>query len=111
MLTKICGGNQHLYIKDIFGEQWDDYQLRSIGLGGNKQLYLILKEYGIEKSSLCNTIDYSCIQWYKVKHQAKMDNVECNEMKPPVTWGESVSQTQIKLKNVLDIGTGKLMQQ
>lgn len=29
------GGNQYSYVKDVFGEMWDDYQLRSICFGGN----------------------------------------------------------------------------
>lgn len=36
------------YIKSIFNEQWDDYQLRSVGLGGNKQVFEIMREYGLE---------------------------------------------------------------
>lgn len=33
------GGNQYSYIKDIYKEQWDDYQLRSVCLGGNQPLF------------------------------------------------------------------------
>jgi recombinational DNA repair protein (RecF pathway) len=34
-------------IKAIAGEQWDDYQLKSIQVGGNESLFKILKEYQI----------------------------------------------------------------
>ena len=33
------GGNQYSYIKDVYGEQWDDYQLRSVCFGGNQALF------------------------------------------------------------------------
>jgi len=39
------GGNQYCYIKDIFGEQWDDYQLLALAHGGNKPLFDFLQEY------------------------------------------------------------------
>jgi hypothetical protein len=41
------GGNQFCYVKNIFGELWDDYQLRSIALGGNEKYIQLLREYGI----------------------------------------------------------------
>ena len=33
------GGNQYSYIMDVYNEQWDDYQLRSVCLGGNQPLF------------------------------------------------------------------------
>ena len=35
------------YVKSIFDELWDEYQLRSIdqGVGGNKKWYDLAKEY------------------------------------------------------------------
>ena len=35
------------YVKDVFGELWDDYQLKSVQLGGNERFFEILKEFGI----------------------------------------------------------------
>jgi len=37
-----------VYVKDVHGEQWDDYQLRSLTLGGNKKFFEVLKEYKVE---------------------------------------------------------------
>jgi hypothetical protein len=38
------------YVKDIFLEQWDDYQLASISFefGGNKVFFEFIKEYNIQ---------------------------------------------------------------
>lgn len=33
------GGNQYSYVKEVYKEQWDDYQLRSVCLGGNQPLF------------------------------------------------------------------------
>ena len=59
------GGNQHCYIKDIFGEQWDDYQLKSLAYGGNQNLFNVLKEYGIENGSLCANYSTPALKWYR----------------------------------------------
>lgn len=41
------GGRAKSQLKDVFGEQWDDYQLEAIapGVGGNKAFYSYLQEY------------------------------------------------------------------
>ena len=39
---------QHCYVKEVFKEQWDDYQLKSLTHGGNLNLFNILKEYNME---------------------------------------------------------------
>ena len=44
--------NHTHYIKDVFTEQWDDYMLRSVTFGGNKEFFEILKEYGIDNYSI-----------------------------------------------------------
>jgi len=77
------GGNSFSYVKDVYGELWDDYQLRSVSFGGNQQLFSILKEYGVENEPLGNKYRHACVQWYKRKHIAEMDGVEFIESKPP----------------------------
>ena len=39
-------------VKDIYNEQWDDYQLKSLALGGNFNLFMIMKEYGIDNAPI-----------------------------------------------------------
>lgn len=67
-LLKTVGGNHHVYIKDIFKEHWDDYQLNSMTKGGNKSLFKIMKEYGVQHDSLANTYNEPCIIWYRNMH-------------------------------------------
>jgi len=35
-------------VKDVYGEHWDDYQLKSICLGGNEPLFELMREYQLE---------------------------------------------------------------
>ena len=46
------GGNQYSYVKNVFEEHWDDYQLRSVAFGGNQALFQLMKEYQIENHPL-----------------------------------------------------------
>ena len=41
------GSQSRTMVKNILNDHWDDYQLRSIAIGGNKPLFEILKEYEI----------------------------------------------------------------
>ena len=38
-------GMHECYIKQIFSESWDTFQLRSVEVGGNKRLFDFLAEY------------------------------------------------------------------
>ena len=37
-----------VYVKDRY-EHWDDFQIKSAVIGGNKKLFSLLKEYEIDK--------------------------------------------------------------
>lgn len=41
------GAQSKSYVKNVFNEQWDDYQLRSLQIGGNKALFELLKEFSL----------------------------------------------------------------
>ena len=66
---------RNCYIKDVFAEQWDDYQLKSIAFGGNQNLFPILKEYDLLHQSIATTYKDPAIIWYRKQHIAKMDCV------------------------------------
>ena len=85
---KSRGGNFNSYIKDIYKEHWDDYQLRSICLGGNKALFDLMKDYKIESQPLATKYKHACIQWYKKRHLALMDGSHFDSPMPPKDWDE-----------------------
>lgn len=47
-------GFRNTYPKLVVGEHWDDFQLMSVakGFGGNKPLFNLFKEFGIENESI-----------------------------------------------------------
>ena len=91
------GGNQRNYIKDVFNEQWDDYQIRSVAFGGNQPLFQIMKEYQVDNTPLDTKYRHACVNWYEKRHISQMDgfefDLEANPM-PPKNWDERIQQTQ-----------------
>lgn len=79
-------------MKAIAGEQWDEYQLRCIAIGGNPELYRICTEYKIEKLSLREKTEHDAVKWYRKYHQAKCDSLFFNKSKPAKNFEERMGQ-------------------
>lgn len=79
-------------------EQWDDYQIRSICIGGNKPFFQLLKEYGIENESPNVKYGHPGVRWYKKVHASKLDGSNQEIPKPPKDWNERKSLTIEQLK-------------
>lgn len=101
-ILKKVGGNQHCYIKDIFGEHWDDYQLLSMSKGGNKSVFKIMKEYNIHNESLADVYYDNCLVWYRAMHQARMDKVPFNQPKPGKDIREQLQQKQDEIVELMN---------
>lgn len=87
--VKIFGGNSNVYVKDVLNEHWDDYQLKSLCLGGNEPLFELLREYQLEnESDISKKYKSAAAQWYKRKHLADMDDIAFDQAKPPKDWNE-----------------------
>lgn len=84
------GGQSQNYIKNVYKDHWDDYQLRSIQIGGNKPLFDLFKEYQLENEELVVKYKSACVKWYKQSHVSKMDGVPFEVAKPAKDWNERV---------------------
>ena len=60
--------------KDVLREHWDDYQLRSVAIGGNKKFYEHLLEYEIERFDVATKYIHEAVVWYSGHHVAMMDD-------------------------------------
>jgi phosphomannomutase len=63
-------GSQARYVKSIFNDHWDDLCLKSIQIGGNKKLFELFKEYGIENDALQIKYKHDCVRYYLNTHIA-----------------------------------------
>jgi hypothetical protein len=84
------GCQSRSYSKNIFKEHWDDYQLRSVQLGGNQALFEVLKEFNVQDLEMHKKYNSSAVNWYKRKHIAEMDGIEFTEPKPPKNAKETL---------------------
>ncbi len=91
------GGNQYSLVKDVFNEQWDDYQLRSVCFGGNQALFNLLKEYQVDNLPLESKYRHSSVSWYRKRHIALMDGVDFDLHKPAKDWDERLAMTKSQL--------------
>lgn len=80
----MCGDSmRNCYTKCIFrvddgkqvshNEHWDDFQLKSVQVGGNKELYEVMKEYDLLKLPMEKKYTHKVIQWFMRRHVAKID--------------------------------------
>ena len=53
------------YIKTLFQEPWDGYQLQCMNAGGNLPFYNFMKEYGHEKKDAVKKYETDAAKWYK----------------------------------------------
>ena len=92
------GSQSKSYVKNIFKEHWDDYQLRSIALGGNKPLFELLKEYEIQDLEFNKKYKHAAVRWYIRKHLAEMDGFQCG-FDPPA---KNMKERKERLKSETD---------
>lgn len=91
--TFVCGdcANTHLlagmdksYIKPIFGDPWDNYQVRVIQHGGNKRLWDFFKQYaGLEQKPIASKYKSAAASYYRKKLAAETLGHTYDGKEPP----------------------------
>lgn len=95
MLTDKMDGYMNTYVKNVLTDHWDDYQLRSLVLGGNAEVFEVQKEYDIEfEESIQKKYSHPCMQWYRKKHIAEMGGLTFNTPKPRKNWKEGLDEAK-----------------
>ena len=94
------------YIKDVLNEQWDDWQLKSVQIGGNKKLFDVMKEYDIHEFEFSKKYSQPIIKYYKNRHMALLDGVEKDfdamYQRPPKTYSESFQRKYDTVSKTLE---------
>ena len=75
---------QNHYLKEIFAELYDPYQIQCLRYAGNKAFFELMKEYGLDKESFKVKYTSDAAKWYKKQFKAKVNNTSCFEKKPPL---------------------------
>jgi hypothetical protein len=89
------------YVKPIFGDLWDSYQLRVVQMGGNKRLWDFFKQYnGLEQRAIGGKYTTSAAAYYrrKIAHEATYQ--QFNDKEPPKNAEEYLDRGVDQAKKV-----------
>jgi hypothetical protein len=87
----------HCRVKDIFGEQWDDYQLRCVNSapeigGGNKSFFEFMREYKLVDESGWvepeKRYKHEAIKYYARRLWFRVDESPFNDLPPAKSYAE-----------------------
>lgn len=84
-------------MKDVFNEQWDDYQLEAVstGFGGNKLFFNLLREYNIQALPILEKYQHKAAKYYARKLTAMIDrSIDFKELPPAKDWNERIVRAQ-----------------
>jgi hypothetical protein len=74
--------NQKHYLKEIYTELYDPYQVQVLKYSGNKEFYELLREFKLDKESFKTKYGHQAVKWYKRRFKARCSGSSCFEKKP-----------------------------
>lgn len=81
------------YVKALFSECWDTWQLRMVEVGGNKRFFEFLKEYNKEREPINKKYVSSAAQYYKRVLSLNATGKPVTERAPPRNAEEFAKRT------------------
>ena len=108
--AKVFHGKGRSQVKEIFAEQWDDFQLEAIapGVGGNKLLFNYMQDYeGLAQQPIEKRYTTSQLAWYARKLQAHLDQRPFTDTPPAKDWDERFSRAKTTMKSIFSKGCDK----
>jgi len=72
------------YVKPVFGDTWDSYQIKVIQLAGNKRLWDFFKQYqGLEQKPIQTKYSSAPASYYRKKLAAQATGLPFDGKEPP----------------------------
>ena len=68
--------------------------LKSIQIGGNKKLFDLFREYGVENDALQIKYKHDCVKYYLNTHIAELFGEVSKYSKPPKNFDERVDRAK-----------------
>ena len=92
-LYHLAAGMDKSYVKPIFGDLWDSYQLKMVQLGGNKRLWEFFKQYtGLEQKPFNYKYTSSAAAYYRRKLSHEALGRPFDEKEPPKNAEEFIDR-------------------
>ena len=84
------------YIKPLFDEAWDTFQITCIQVGGNQRFFEFLREYGKERDPIPKKYDSSAAKYYRMRLCAQAKNMPFSDIPPAKSATELADRTAKK---------------
>jgi len=80
------------YVKPVFEDLWDSYQLKVISQGGNQKFWDFMKEYKSEMKPIASKYRSAEAKFYKKRLAATVENCVFTEKAPAKNMDEMIDK-------------------
>ena len=87
------------YVKPLFTEAWDNFQLQMVQKGGNQKFFVFLREYGKEREPIPKKYTSAAAIYYRKKLCFEAKGLEFNEAPPAKNAQELTERTLASTSN------------
>ena len=87
------------YVKPLFSEAWDTFQLEMVRIGGNKRFFEFLREYGKEREPISKKYTSAAAVYYRKKLCFETKGIELKEQPPAKNATELAERTLENTQN------------
>ena len=84
------------YIKTLFDDAWDNFQINCVQNGGNKRFFEFLRTYGKEREPINKKYTSSAAEFYRRQLCAQAKNIAFDEDPPAKDVKEFATRTYTK---------------
>ena len=81
------------YIKEVFSDSWDTFQLRMVQVGGNKRFFEFMREYGKERETIVKKYGSTAAAFYRRMLCTQAKGKPVTELPPARTATELAHRT------------------
>ncbi len=80
------------YVKSVFHDLWDDYQLKVATQFGNNKFWTYMKDYNLEQKEIVLKYTSKPAQYYKKRLAALVQGKDFTEVAPPKNMEEALDR-------------------
>jgi len=81
------------YVKPLFSESWDTFQLEMVAIGGNKKFFEFLREYGKERDPIAKKYNSAAAIYHRKKLCYEAKRLEFKDPPPAKNAQELAERT------------------
>ncbi|CDW84635.1 UNKNOWN [Stylonychia lemnae] len=93
-------GMELSYVKPLYQDVWDTFQIKLLENGGNKKFWDFIKQYNMELKDINAKFNSNPIKYYKKRLFALAQGVEFNQEQPPRNAEEILNRGVDGAKNL-----------